>query len=746
MPSRSCLIIIAAALAASGCGRSESPNATAGAGVVADVGPPTSRYELANRCFALRDQASGQFLTVSGSRPTFDGDTLDAATPFFMKPTALGKYLFYTPEQRFLALISPNEALASPLSGLLAQLGETIGGQGDVLALLRPALPLSDGLNQLGQAITGSAGSLQAAATADRSLGLADAASDAAEWTVDQAGAGMTVTSTLTGDRIVAGSAEAFQFVPRGGCTAYPEAELNATGTPFKGTNPDGTVFGYAETHMHLGGSEALGGRLGYGSPFHKFGITHALGNCAADHGPSGALDALDAVVNPNRSYFPPHDTVGWPTYADWPNHGSQTHHQTYYIWLKRAWMGGLRFMMNHLVANEVLCQIWPLKQNDCDEMESIALQRQLVLDLQDYIDAQEGGPGKGFFRIVYSSAEARRVIEAGKMAVVLGTENEKVFGCGEFLDAPECTQEHIDQQLDQWHGLGLRAIFPIHLFDNAFGGSRLTDDVALNVLYQGGNIAETGHPYATVPCEAAEAVPPGAAPVQDRGIFELVLLQINGLPPLPPVTGCVENARGLTTLGDYFINAMVDRGIMIETDHTGTLARKRMLDIAQARKVPVLSGHTGFIADARDSKRILAVGGVISNLPDEPAPVTIAFIHDLIAAYREVHGTTAGLATGLGSDINGIHQQAAPREDAATNPLKYPFRSYDGKVIFERQITGTRAFDLNVDGVAHYGLYPDFIADMQRSEGGEEALQYLFRSAEAYLQAWERAEKAATR
>lgn len=51
--------------------------------------------------------------------------------------------------------------------------------------------------------------------------------------------------------------------------------------------------------------------------------------------------------------------------------------------------------------------------------------------------------------------------------------------------------------------------------------------------------------------------------------------------------------------------------------------------------------------------------------------------------------------------------------------------------------------FDLNTDGVAHYGMFPDCIADMQRSDGGDEAVKYLFRSAEAYLHAWERAEKA---
>lgn len=669
---------LALSVVLTGCGNSSAPAAD-----VSGAGVPASRYAMANGCYAVRDVRSGGFLKASGDAIVLDAERA-AATGFFMKPSALGKYLFYTPDERFMAFAA------------------------------------------------GSSGAV-----------LLDAPTAFVEWTVEESGRNFTIVSSPSGDSLsFDGEAGRFDFLPHGGCTEYPEAKLNATGTPFKGRNPDGTVFGYAETHMHLGGSEALGGRLGYGSPFHKFGITHALADCAEDHGPTGAFDALDGIVNPNRMMFPPHETVGWPTYRAWPSHGSQTHHQTYYMWLKRAWMGGLRFMMNHLVANEVICQIWPLKQHDCNEMQSIALQRQLVLDLQDYIDAQEGGPGKGFFRIVYSSSEARRVIEDGRMAVVLGTENEKIFDCGEFLDVPECTREHIDAQLDEWHGMGLRAIFPIHLFDNAIGGTRLTDDPALNVLYQGGNIIETGHPFATIPCEDADGTAPGEAPVQNRGIIETVLLQFS-LPPAPPLTGCVKNARGLTGLGDYFINGMIDRGIMIETDHSGTLSRKRMLDLAQARNVPVLSGHTGFINADRDTKRIIEVGGVISNLPDEPAPTTVAFIHQLIAAYREVHGTTDGLGTGLGSDINGIHLQAAPRADAAENPLTYPFKSYDGRVTFDRQQTGERVFDLNQDGVAHYGLYPDFIADMQRSEGGEEALKYVFRSAEIYLQAWARAEAA---
>ena len=81
------------------------------------------------------------------------------------------------------------------------------------------------------------------------------------------------------------------------------------------------------------------------------------------------------------------------------------------------------------------------------------------------------------------------------------------------------------------------------------------------------------------------------------------------------------------------------------------------------------------------------------------------------------------------------------PREDGGL-ALRYPFTSYDGRVEFKRQRTGERTFDLNRDGVAHYGLFADLIADMERQPRGETALRSLFGSAEAYLRMWERARR----
>ena len=708
---------------------------------------PKNRYELANGCFGLQARGSKKFVVTSGPAPAASGNTLAEASGFTMKATALGRYAIFDPQSRWLDAISPADAVANAAANGAATAGENASSAGDVLVLVPPLAPVGSGINQ-GAGAVGSAGQTAAnMATASRTLAMTTRPTRGAEWRVEEVGGDATkgfhlINQATSANLAIGDSGDVFDFVPAQGCAVYPEVQLNARGTPSRGKQADGTVFGYAETHMHLGGSEALGGRVGYGRPFATFGVIEALEDCEADHGPNGANDAVDVASNSVRQSDPPHETKGWPTFRDWPTYSSYTHHQTYYLWIKRAWMSGLRLMMNHLVANEQLCIANPRKQYDCDEMESIKLQRQLAFDVQDYIDAQEGGPGLGFFRIVTTPQEARRVIEDGKMAVILGTENEKIFGCGEYLDSPECTKAQIDAELDRWYGMGLRAIFPIHLFDNALGGSRLTDDAALSALYQAGNTADTGHPYATTSCDQANAVKPGEAPVQQRGDYmQFLVTQASGMPPQPPLTPCLDNARGLTELGDYFVKAMIDRGMMIETDHSGILARKRILDVAAERGVGVLSGHTGFVADSRDSKRILKVGGVISSLPDKPSTKIVDFIQQLATANRELYGNNDKLATGLGCDINGLHKQAAPRDDAAARPLRYPFKSYDGQVTFERQVSGERVFDINVDGVAHYGLYPDLIADMRQQPGGEEAMTYLFRSAEAYLQFWENAQ-----
>ncbi|HKH23760.1 MAG TPA: hypothetical protein VKA88_09055 [Solirubrobacterales bacterium] len=63
---------------------------------------------------------------------------------------------------------------------------------------------------------------------------------------------------------------------------------------------------------------------------------------------------------------------------------------------------------------------------------------------LQNYVDAQAGGPGKGFFQIVTDPFQARRVINDGKLAVVLEVEISEPFGCRGTDGVSSCSQAQL--------------------------------------------------------------------------------------------------------------------------------------------------------------------------------------------------------------------------------------------------------------------------------------------------------------
>ena len=71
-------------------------------------------------------------------------------------------------------------------------------------------------------------------------------------------------------------------------------------------------------------------------------------------------------------------------------------------------------------------------------------------------------------------------------------------------------------------------------------------------------------------------------------------------------------------------------------------------------------------------------------------------------------------------------------------NPVRYPFTGLGG-VTVGKQHSGRRVYDINRDGVAHYGLYPDWVEDL-RKLAGRDIVDDMARGPEAYLQMWERA------
>jgi hypothetical protein len=674
-------------------------------------GVPHTKFDLANGCFALLSSASGKYVTLASGNYSANAGSLAQAEPLFLKPTALGKYLLQARDGTLMA-----------------------AGAGAVGSAATPA--------------------------------------ESCDWTVDSdivenfrlRSASASKSLALAGDgALTLGDAAApFAMVPTTGCTPFPEAPLNVTGKTFAGRGVDQPVLGFADVHQHISATSFLGGGH-YGTPFHRFGITQALGNCAAVHGDSGQFDLIGNFLG--GSPVSTHDTQGWPTFVDWPAAHSLMHENMYYRWVQRTYMAGLRLMMTNVVENQTLCQLERLApgQNptlDCNEMNSAVRQVAFLHELQDYVDAQEGGPGKGWFRIVTTPAQARAVINDGKLAVVLGVEISHLFNCTlaqpAGIEIDGCTQSDIDTQLNRLYDLGIREMFPVHEFDNALGGNGIFDGLVLNA----GNQADTFKFWNTYDCPTDDPTgnyadyfyaPPGAImttsdPTGATNPLLAALLAVHGgvLPLYPNTRQC--NVRGLTDLGRYAIRKMMDRRIVIDLDHLSLKAKAELVDLADAETpvYPLASTHGGFEGLTMDeARRIMAGGGIIY-----PSNGNGRQFSDQVERLRPLAPAGRLFAMGFGADTNGLATQASPRGADAV-PVSYPFMLFRGAgwgsqfaalapVTFDRETTGERVWDVNVEGWANYGQVADFVEEV-RIEGGQPALDALFNSAEVYLQMWER-------
>ena len=657
------------------------PESTATSGV--DI------YAFANGCYLLADADSG-----NGVGAADDAWAVGASdeTPFRMQATALGSYLLYGPGGRMIAADGDDAVAATDEPGPLADWEVTAHDE-----------TLSFSNVETGKAL---------ALEGDE---LVQAEDDAGSWELDEAS----------------------------GCDDFPDIDPGTEGEPLTG-DVDEPVRGFLDAHTHYSAFRFFGGKFHCGRPWSPYGVTVALKDC--ENHADGEVGAIAESMFSKGSFDDSHAQDGWPTFGGWPGPDSLTHEGTYWRWIERAWRGGLRVSVNHLVDNRALCELYPVVDVDeCNDMASIRQQAVDMADLQDYIDAQSGGPGKGFFRLVTSPEEARKVIAEGKLAVVLGIEVSEVLDCGLSDGEPQCDAAQVDEGLDELHELGVRSVFPVHKFDNALGGTTYDPGVS-GLIVNAGNQYVTGEWWAPEPCE------PGAIPDNEvmspqgtltafvdplRDVFgdRIDPITQSNPPTYPPGPHC--NPRGLTALGRRTIEGLADRGMIVETDHLSTAARSEALEILEAR------GYSGLITshgwgDPEAQSRLVKLGGVVSPY----ASTLPGFVGSWRRAKAEAPEEFL-FGIGFGTDTNGIGNQPRPRQDNENDPVEYPYTTFDGGTTMNQQVSGERTYDVNIDGVAHYGLFPDWIEDM-RSLGGDEIVDDLAQGAEAYLQMWERAEAAA--
>ena len=642
-----------------------------------------ARYKLVHGCYALQT-AAGKFVAKKdGGGYAASAGAASAGEPIRMQATRLGEYLFF-------------------------------GKAGDFVAA-------DDG----GAVIT------------------ATAPSDNAEWRVESVGKAFKITLPAQeralavsdgGDLTLASAPSAFEFVKTTGCATYPEAEVNVTGQPHTGPSAWAETRGFIDPHFHWMAFEFIGGRFHCGRPWHEYGIAFALVDCP-DHEPDGAA-AINEAVFSNGSVDGRHNTDGWPTFAGWPTAGSLTHEGSYYKWVERAWRSGLRMTTVLLVDNAVLCTVYPYKRNTCDEMENMKLQARDLRELEEYVDAQNGGPGKGWFRIVTDPFQARKVINQGKLAVILGIEDSRLFHCREQNGTFECDKESIDRGLDEVYDIGVRQMEIVNKFDNALTGVA-GDSGNAGLVVNNGNKIETGHYWRMKTCEnlpedvhdKTQATPP----VDDPALSGVVAnyLPTGQAPVYPPGPHC--NEAGLTPLGEHLIERMIEKGMLFDPDHMSVKARLQALDIVERHNYSgILSSHSWSTPDAYP--RIYKLGGVVT-------PIT-GRSEGFVQEWRTLKPQAAPkyyFGFGFGSDQNGLHSEPPARNPEPAKAVTYPFKTWDGGSTVERNKAGEKTWDVNSEGWAHYGLMGDWIEDL-RKVGGDEIVEDMARGSEAYLQMWERA------
>ncbi|KAJ3379124.1 hypothetical protein HDU84_007005 [Entophlyctis sp. JEL0112] len=573
---------------------------------------------------------------------------------------------------------------------------------------------------------------------------------DRADWTFTLTASGRyLVNSTLTGQYMgsflgtLGGAGSTYTVAvsssssssSAGGCYTAPEVATSVNGTASASVSSAGQLVGIMDMHNHLTAGYAFGGEMHCGDSWALGGVEDALRNSCDGHKSDtiGALleSALGGTSASNASGY------GYPTFEQWPTYNSVLHEQAYYKGIERAYQSGVRVINVLLVANRVICNIFPYKDLSCDEMDQIQAQSTFLYQMQDYIDAKSGGAGKGWFRIATTPAQVRSIVAAGNLAVTIGLENSEVFGCSQ-TNATACTETVVDAGLDALQAIGVSGLFPVHKFDNAFGGTRM-DPGAAGALINIGNLVSAGHWWELENCTTSAHDQPQALTNDDfANLLALGVVTVPAGTTLPVYrSGPACNIRGLTDIGAYLIQSMMKRGMMIHIDHMSVKTANMTLDLLLANNYPgTLSEHSW--ADYAMVDKVLSVGGVVGIYPFS----TPQFVQEW-RNYRALpHGANV-TALGLGSDVNGLAVQPPARTDAATNAFTYPFDTLAGTKA-DKQALGSRTYDYNADGVAHYGMYAEWFVDAVNMAGSEGPLlkTHFLNSAEAYVSTWEKALK----
>jgi hypothetical protein len=490
------------------------------------------------------------------------------------------------------------------------------------------------------------------------------------------------------------------------------------------------------------------------------YGLDNTCGNSLRNWGVGTFESALGAWKEGDRSR-------GAPDFRDWPRWDDLLHQKMWIDWIRRAYDQKQRVMVALAVNNKTLADVFAGSPSELflgggdaiprDDKGSADLQIENMKELVARHD--------DFMEIAYSSSDLRSILEKDKLAIVLGVEIDNIGNLKKTL--PNTSPKTVRAELDRLWDLGVRYVFPVHVIDNPFGGTAAYQD-----LFNISNLLEEGSLW-SLECsppedliefragetlDAVESLTSSLPDFPGRGVIEggvdAAVEHVDGA--LGPECGTRSdgtrighrNKRGLTTLGELAITYMMQKGFFIDIDHMSQASANRTIELAQAlatknpnsgvKGYPLMSGHNGIRGHAGTP----GANGSSENQRTPAQLKALAGLHGMFGlgssklsartwmADYAIAMTTGGFDDGavcFGTDLDGLVHGNPPPDDASS--------VYGGSLA--PQTTGTRTWNYDRDGVAHYGMLGEFIADARRSDPNDYVNSSLMASAQYFMDTW---------
>lgn len=549
-------------------------------------------------------------------------------------------------------------------------------------------------------------------------------------------------------------------------------------------------LTGWVDLHTHPMINLAFAGKLVHGGvdvgsllpqdstcggPTRAKSIEHALGTDRPSHGGHNFIsfpcgDELRKAIiqgfqQGNNALVTNHvgQGRGAREFLDWPKWNDITHQKMWVDWIRRARDGGLRVMVALATNNRTLADAVAGKgDGPSDDAASGDLQ---IQETKAFVARHSD-----FMEIALGPGDVKRIVQANKIAVVLGVELDNIVNWNSYAQGTAQSPTSLGlvlSRIQHLHQLGVRYVLPVHVIDNWFGGTAVYQS-----SFNTANLREAGYFWELECADIGDDITFTYNEVVDpvRALAGWVKLGLDPArrsgpgPTCPPAGQGTKsrghrNVRGLTGFGVIAIKQMMQRGMIVDIDHMSHHAAEQTLGIAEEFGYPVVSGHNGIrgLAGAgsennrskRQLERISKLHGMFGLGTDGVHKSAWATLYQRamnIMGYPDGDASKAVYRNGavaFGTDLNGLVKGPEP---GGGNRVQYGPN-------FPKSVSGSKTWDYNSDGVAHYGMMADFVMDVRTApasggtssqgvplgvSGGELVDDHLNRGANYFWRMWE--------